>query len=117
MGYTRKQLAAFSTTPQERLKLMLTDSKSHRGDYFFSEATMEFWGSAIVGGMFKNNTFVTSEDNFDRTKKLFTARHYNWDTHSVETIGEFQQFKTRDEAIAFAKQYKEDEEHETTTDN
>lgn len=116
MGLMRKQLAALAKSDKERLRLMLEDSRA-RGDYFFSKETMEFWGSAVVGGLFENNTFVTSEDNFNRTQKLYTARHYNWDTHSVETIGEFQQFKTWTEAIQFAKDYKEVEEDETATSN
>lgn len=105
MGLMRKQLAAITNSDKERLRLMLEDSKV-RGDYFFSKETMDFWGSSIVGGVFKNNTFVTSEDDYNRTKKLFTARHYNWDTHSVETIGAFQQFEKWEDAIAFAKDYK-----------
>lgn len=109
MGLMRKQLAALSKSGKERMRLMLEDSRA-RGDYFFSKETMEFWGSAIESELLENNTFVTSEDNFDKTKRLYTARHYNWDRHSVETIGEFQQFTTRTAAIEFAKSYKEGEQ-------
>ena len=116
MGLIRKQLAALSKSDKERLRLMIDDHNA-RGGYFFSPDTMRFWGSEIAAGLFENNTFVTSEDDFNRTCKLFTARHYDWDTHSVKTIGEFQQFNTVVEAIAFAKSYKEETNHETATRN
>lgn len=99
-----------------KMQEAIADSLRH-GRFFFKEDTMNFWRSAVEYGMFKNNTFVTSEDDFNRTRKLFTARHYDWDTHSVETIGKFQQFKTLDEAIVFAKSYKEETDHETATDH
>ena len=78
----------------------------YSGSRFFTEETMSFWNSVIEYGMFSNDTFVTSEDNFDRTKQLFTVRRYNWKKHTVETIGGFQQFTSRDEAIRYAKDYK-----------
>ena len=92
----------------DRMQEAIQDSLNH-GSKFFTEDTIRFWGSSVEYGMFKNNTFVTSEDNFDRTKKLYTARLYDWEKHSVETIGEFQQFDNLDEAIVFAKSYKEGE--------
>ena len=76
------------------------------GCYFFKENTMDFWGSEVEYGMFANNTFVTSEDNFNRTKKLYSVRRYDWEAHEVETIT-FQQHDNLDDAIRFAKEYKE----------
>lgn len=89
-----------------KMQEAIQDSLRH-GNYFFTKDTMDFWGSVVEYGMFSNSTFVTSEDNFNRTKKLFTARYYDWEKHSVETIGEFQQFDNLDDAIRFAKSYKE----------
>lgn len=82
----------------------IRDSRNH-GSYFFQPDTIRFWNSKVVAGMFPNNTFVTSEDNFDRSKQLFTARLYDWRTHSVETIGEFQAFHNKEDAINFAVRY------------
>lgn len=90
-----------------RNKLMekaIRDSLAH-GDYFFSKDTVKFWNSKVCAGMFPNNTFVTSEDNFDRSKTLYTARIYDWRTHSVETIGEFQAFVNLEDAVNFAVRY------------
>lgn len=75
------------------------------GSYFFTEETMRFWSCTIEYGMFSNDTFVTGEDNFDRTKTLYTVRKYDWKNHDVITISEFQQFEDRNEAIRFAKDY------------
>lgn len=88
------------------MKRAIQDSKRY-GNYFFDPDTIRFWNSRVEAGMFPNNTFVTSEDNFDRSKILYTARKYDWDNHSVETIGEFQQFATLEEAVRFARYYEE----------
>ena len=77
----------------------------NNGSLFFSEDTMNFWNSKIEYGMFSNDTFVTSEDNFDRTKQLYTVRKYDWQNHQVINISEFQEFEDRNEAIRFAKDY------------
>lgn len=87
-----------------KMKDAIRDSLWH-GEKYFTKETMEWWGSEIVAGMFANDTFVTSEDNFNKTKKLFSVRRYHWDTHDVETIGEFQQFDNAEDAIEFAKEY------------
>jgi hypothetical protein len=83
----------------------IEDSLSH-GSNFFTPATMEFWGSEVVSGMYGNNTFVTSEDNFNRTKKLYSVRYYDWDNHEVETIT-FQQHNNLADAIRCANEYEE----------
>lgn len=105
MGYTREQLSrAADVSELGRMKLAIRDCNAH-GSYFFSKATMEFWGSKIESGLFKNDTFVTSEDNYNRTERLYTARFYDWKNHSVKTIGGFQQFDNKENAIKFAKSY------------
>ena len=90
---------------QEAIK----DSLRH-GNKFFSEDTIRFWNSKVEYGMFRNNTFVTSEDNFDRSKILYTVRQYDWDNHTIETVSGFQQFDNLDDAIVFAKSYEGDEQ-------
>lgn len=93
----------------DRMVDAIRDSLNH-GSHFFTEGTMNFWNSTIEYGMFSNDTFVTSEDTFDRSSKLYTARKYDWENHRVIDISGFQQFKSRDEAIRFAKDYKEGEQ-------
>lgn len=89
----------------------MINSKMHRAikyssDYFFTKETMDFWGSKVEAGMFDNDTFVTSEDNFDRSKKLYSVRKYDWNKHEVETIT-FQQHDNLADAIRFAEEYEE----------
>lgn len=84
------------------MRKAIADNKEH-GYYFFDKDTKKFWNSKIVAGMYKNNTFVTSEDNYDRTRILYTVRQYDWEKHTVITIGEFQQFETKEEAVAVAR--------------
>lgn len=84
---------------------MIKINKKH-GYNFFDKKTMEFWNSKIETEVFENNTFVTSENNYDRTKILYTARLFNPISGRIKTIGEFQQFETLEEAIEFAKNYK-----------
>lgn len=87
-----------------KMKRAIADSKAD--DYhFFDKDTMRFWGSAVVTGMFPNDTFVTIEDNYNRTKKLYTVRQYNWETHRVATVSKFQEFERLDDAIEFAVNY------------
>ena len=106
MRNTRKRRVIWDSGVNDRMKRAVEDSLRH-GNYFFTEDTVEFWNTRIVAGMFPNDTFVTSEDNYNRTKILYTARRYDWDTHDVETIGGFQQFTTAEEATLFAKYYEE----------
>lgn len=76
------------------------------GQHFFNEGTMLFWGSKIESTLYQNNTFVTSEYNFERTKRLYTVRLYDPETARIKTIGGFQQFKDKSEAKRFAICYK-----------
>lgn len=70
--------------------------------HFFDKDTVKFWGSKVCSRVFKNNCFVTSEDNFNRTERLYSIRRFTGD--SIETIGEFQAYKTKEEAIKALKQ-------------
>lgn len=70
------------------------------GGYFFDEKTMDFWGSKVESEPIRE-LFVTSEDNFDRTKKLYTVRRFNPDDCSIDTYSAFQQFETLQDAMNF----------------
>ena len=74
------------------------------GYHFFDKDTMKYWGSRIETSVFKNGCFVTSEDNYDKTERLYTVRRFNGT--SINTIGEFQQYKTKDSARDAACAYK-----------
>lgn len=59
---------------------------------FFSRDTMRYWGCRIESGLYKNRCFITSENNFDGSKRGYTIRRFSEDFKRVETIGEFQKY-------------------------
>ena len=73
------------------------------GGQFFDKDTMKFWVTRIETGVIKNGCFVTSENNYDGTKRLYTVRRFNG--KSIDTIGEFQQYKTKGSASDAARKY------------
>lgn len=44
------------------------------GFNWFSRDTMRFWSCRIHGGLRKGRFFITSEENFDRSKRVFSIR-------------------------------------------
>lgn len=50
----------------------------HKGNWF-DEDTLSWWGSYVYGYVHSDDKggayFISSEDNFDRTLKLFSVRH------------------------------------------
>jgi len=80
------------------------------GQHFFSADTMKFFASRTESDAFtKDGTdyayFVTSEKSgFDDPTRTFTVRRYNKKTHGIDTIGDFNQYKKRGDALAEAKE-------------
>lgn len=70
-----------------------------KGWHFFDPDTMAFWGSEVKDSPNRYFLFITAEDNFDRTKKLYSVRWFNSNTGEVEALS-FQQFETYDAANA-----------------
>lgn len=75
-----------------------------KGQYFFSQSTMRFFKSRIVtkGQLIKDKYFITSEKFDEDTPRLFTVRKFNSATGNINTVGEFQGFRTSSEAKRFA---------------
>jgi len=67
------------------------------GHNFFRGDTMEFWGSELHSEVFAGEYFVTCEDNFNRTARLYTIRKANADG-SIDTVGDFQAYETLEQA-------------------
>jgi hypothetical protein len=71
--------------------------------FWFSQDTLRFFGSRIywhtlteIDGGF---LFISTEDNFDRTEKCFSVRFVNVeDGYEIDTLGEFNGYKTLDHA-------------------
>ena len=73
------------------------------GGHFFDRDTMKYWGTRIETGVFKNGCFVTSEDNLDRTERLYTIRRFTGEL--IYTVGKFQQYETKEAARKAARLY------------
>lgn len=80
------------------------------GNHFFDKETIDFWASRVESKLYQNGCFVTSEDNFDRTKRLYTVRRFDPECESygdlILTASAFQQFESLEEAKKFAESYK-----------
>ena len=68
------------------------------GRFFFSEATMNFFNSRLETDLLVGGYFVTSEQFDDESPRLFTIRRVKNVSGHIETIGSFQEYKTKDEA-------------------
>ena len=75
------------------------------GQHFFDKETMKYWGSRVETELFPNNTFVTSEDTYDRNGRLYTVRMYDPNTGRIKTLNSFQEFDNLRDAENFAKNY------------
>jgi len=69
------------------------------GQHFFDENTMRFFRSRIESELIEDKFFVTSEkfvsSTGEKEPRKFSVREFNKETGSVNTIGEFQEFKTK----------------------
>lgn len=80
-------------------------TNADKGMHFFEKQAMWFFNSRVQGDVFPTAhgaVFVTSERQGTQPRK-YTTRHINEDTGCIETLGEFQEFKSRDGALAAAK--------------
>lgn len=75
------------------------------GLFFFSPSTMRWFKSRVSSNVFPTPhgaVFITSERN-DGYPRLFTTRYIHENTGHIETIGEFQEFKSRSGALKAAE--------------
>lgn len=87
-----------------RMRDAIGDHKAH-GRHFFDDDMMEFFNIKIELGMTNNNLFITSEDDFDKTRILYTVRKYDWEKHWVIIVSKFQEFETLEDAMNFVNRY------------
>lgn len=73
------------------------------GNFWFDPDTMRFWRSKIHGGIRREKYFITSEDDFSRTRRLFSIRTFNAQGE-IDTIGKFQAYATLTEAVEALKE-------------
>lgn len=55
------------------------------GGHFFDRETFKYWGSRIESALYKNRCFVTSENNFDGSRRAYTVRRFSPDFLHIET--------------------------------
>ena len=79
--------------------------RSHKeaGLHFFDEDTMIFFGSKVVSELLPGDIFITEEDNYDRSEKMYTIRRFDCETADIKDISRFGAFKTLKEAKEFVR--------------
>jgi hypothetical protein len=79
--------------------------RKHKG-FWFSKDTIRFFKSKVVDEVFPTNNgkvyFVSSEKNQLHDKRAFTVRCYNIKDDFISTIGEFQAYETKTQALTAA---------------
>jgi hypothetical protein len=74
------------------------------GLHFFDEDTMDFFKSRIESEVVGDGYFLTSEQNNANTRRMYTLRQAQLDG-SINTVGEFQQYKRRMDAERALKEH------------
>ena len=72
------------------------------GGNWFDKGTLRFWGCRLPRVAYETNAgllFITCEDNFQRTAKLYSIRR-QLVTGKIETVGQFQAYRSRAEALS-----------------
>jgi|TARA_X000001036_G_C20670924_1_gene802423 hypothetical protein len=90
-----------------KTKLTIADIKRNNkesGHHFFDKFTMRIFNSRIETGLYKDNTFITSEQ-FD-VERVYTIRRALDGGVKIERIGELGQFKTLEDAKEGRKKLK-----------
>tara|TARA_R100000781_G_scaffold113636_2_gene82552 strand:+ start:983 stop:1348 length:366 start_codon:yes stop_codon:yes gene_type:complete len=86
------------------MKLTIEEMKENNkanGMHWFSKDTMNFFDSKIETSIYYDRTFITSERTHDSSKRKYTWRLALGRGKDIETIGDFLQFETLDQAIDY----------------
>lgn len=77
------------------------------GNHFFDRDTILFFGSKVETKLFDNFTFVTSDDNWNRTERMYTVRQFDPYYESmggmIKDVSGFGEFKSLEDAVEYAK--------------
>lgn len=77
----------------------MKERNQEKGFYFFERDTMRFFRSRIETQANNGGYFITSEKP-PHGPRQFTLRRFNWETGDIDTVGEFMQYRSREEALA-----------------
>lgn len=80
----------------------IKEANRELGGHWFNADTLRFFGSEVLPTVYGGRYFITKEDNFQRTKKLYTVRQAQ-PNGDIDTVGEFQAYATRAEAVKAIK--------------
>lgn len=83
----------------------ITELKSESNGHFFDRSSMRFFNSRILSTVYRGVYFITSEQHRPEDARLFTVRMSL--NGSIETVGQFQQFKSTASARAFIRELPE----------
>lgn len=72
------------------------------GHHFFDPSTMRFFRSRVGNTIYGDKYFISSEQFDERSPRLFSIRLVNPDG-SIDTMGEFQEYSTRAQAMREVK--------------
>ena len=81
--------------------MTLTDIKNNNkkaGRHWFDKDTMRFFDSRIESKLYSDNTFITSEQQSYQYPRKYTIRIALNNGIDIESVGEFQQFDTLEQA-------------------
>lgn len=93
----------------------LKAAAKNAGSHFFDKGAMRFFNSKIETGMLQGRYFVTSEQFDDESPRLYSARIVTRDDDAtpglmIDTLGDFQAFKSVAEAkVAIYEHFKSEE--------
>ena len=80
------------------------EANKKEGHHFFSKDTMNFFNSKIESKLYQDKYFITSE-KYDNGPRLYSIRK-GQESGIICTVGNFQRFKTIEEARFFIKNLK-----------
>lgn len=100
-----KTIETTNTAQSTKYKTMsdVRAANKANGNYFFSRDSMRFFKSKIESGLYNGKYFITSEQFDYNSPRLYTVRSVNLDA-SINTIGDFQQYKTKSHARYFIQE-------------
>jgi len=86
------------------LSISIADMKAlsiKSGSHYFDKETVKYWGSKVHTDPNKYGLFISSEENFDGTKRLYSIKFFNANNpNKIETLS-FQKHETLAEARIF----------------
>lgn len=86
----------------------MEENNKANGMHWFTKDTMKFFNCKLETSVYYDKSFITSEDTYDGRERRYTWRLALERGKDIETIGNFQQFETLEQAIdyRFTEDYK-----------